>query len=278
MKQVSPKIYSKDYYLNVCLGSDDYKKTMGNKLNEKWEKILKLASLRKGMKVLDLGCGRGEVEFYLAKKGITVIGIDYSKDAVKIASASLKTMPKNVQRFVKFYCLDAKKIDFGKNSFDAVVSFDVFEHLYKKELDIVMKNISTALKENGLLIVHTETNKIYLDFTHKYFVYPIGSLLVKINNIFVSKDYQGPPKDPRNEYHKSQHVNEPTIFYLRRLFNSYSFKGKIISVTGVLKPVLGWKDIIYNVVVCLYPFSLFPPLNILFTTEYICLMRNKKLA
>ncbi len=276
MKHVNPKIYDKNYYLNVCLGSDLYKKTQGKQLNKKWKEILDLIEINKGMKILDLGCGRGDVSFYLASKGATVIGVDYSSDAIELAENALKSMPNKIKNSVKFYKQDAKELSFDDNYFDAIISFDVFEHLYKEELEIVMENISRILKKDGILIVHTETNKIYLDFTHKYFVYPMSLLLVKINKLIFNKDYQTPPKDPRNQFHKSQHVNEPTIFYLRKLFQQHFFKGKIISVAGALKPVLGWKDLVYNITACLYPFSLFFPLNILFTTEYICTMNNKK--
>ena len=229
------------------------------------------------MKVLDLGCGRGDVCFYIAKKGANVIGIDYSQDAIKLVNESLKNLAPSIRKRVKFYKQDAKKIiNYKPDTFDVIIAFDFFEHLYKEELEEVMKKVSRILKRNGLLVVHTESNKIYLNFTHRIYTYPISSFLLKINNWLFNKSYPGLPKDSRNEYHKIQHVNEPTIFYLKKLFAQYSFNGTINQNVGILKPVYKWKDRVYNVFVCLYPFSLFFPLNIFFATDYTCLMKNRK--
>ena len=276
MKHVDPSIYDKNYYLNVCLGSAEYKKSKGNKLNKKWIEMLNLVKLKPGMRVLDLGCGRGDLAFYLAKRRISVVGIDYSKAAIELANFSLRRMPYEVKKLVKFMLMDANKLNFQDNYFDLVIAIDVFEHLYKEELDLVMQKISKELKKDGILLVHTETNKIYLDFTHNFFVYPISSFLIKINNHFLKKSYQGLHQDPRNEYHKLQHVNEPTIFYLKKIFSKFFFKGRIISSVGILKPIITWKDYLYNFFVCLYPLSSFFPLNILFATDYICIVKNNK--
>jgi ubiquinone/menaquinone biosynthesis C-methylase UbiE len=276
MRQVNSKIYDKDYYLHTCLGSELYKKSKGKELTQKWKNILKLIKIKQGDKILDLGCGRGDVCFYLAREGAFVTGVDYSKDAIDLANGALKSMPEQIKRSTHFIKQDAKKINFPKDTFDVVICLDVFEHLYDEELKIVLNNISKILKENGILVVHTETNKIYQDYTHKFYVFPLSTLLIKINKYIFGKSYAGPPKDPRNEFHKMQHVNEPTIFYLRSLFKKNLFEGEITSVIGVLKPVLSWKDLIYNILACAYPFCLFFPLNIFFATEYICIMKNKK--
>lgn len=276
MKRVDSSVYSKEYYLNTCLGFEKFEKFNGNKLNSRWEKLLSLIKVGKDSKILDVGCGRGDLVLYCAKKGAFVVGIDYSKDAIDIARNLFKKQNKNIQKKIKFYNMDAKNIDFKKNSFDTVVSFDVFEHLYKEELEIVMKKISKVLNRNGTLLIHTEANKIYLNFTHKFYIYPVSSVLIYLNKLFFKKEYAGFSKDPRNELHKIQHVNEPTLFYLKNLFKRHNFEGKIISNVSLIKENLSWKDRIYNHLVILYPFCNLPIFNLFFAYDYICIMKNKK--
>jgi len=172
--------------------------------------------------------------------------------------------------------MDAKKLNFSDDSFDIVLSIDVFEHLYPEELELVMKEISRVLKKNGILLVNTESIKMYLDFWHNIYIYPISQLLIKLNKIIAHKEYLGLSKDPRNNIHKKQHVNEPTFFSLKRLFYKHSFVGKITSNIDLLKPVFSWKDRLYNYIVLWYPLCKIFPFNLLFAYEYICIMKNNK--
>ncbi len=156
------------------------------------------------------------------------------------------------------------------------MAIDVFEHLYKEELEIVMKKIKKILKNNGLLIVHTEANRLYLDYTHKYYVYPVSNFLIKINYLLTKKKYKGLNKNPRSKLHIEQHVNEPTIFYLKKIFKKYRFRGKILSLISLIKPIISWKDFTYNLIVLLYPLCFIFPLKYFFAYDYLCIMKNEK--
>ena len=90
MKSVSSKIYDKKYYLTVCPGSDEFKESGGKKLHLRLEKLLDKLSIDSSMRILDVGCGRGDVTLYLGKKSKEAIGIDYSKDAIRLASSAKK--------------------------------------------------------------------------------------------------------------------------------------------------------------------------------------------
>ncbi len=275
MKSVDSKIYDKDYYLHSCLGFEEFKKFKGKRVHLLGEKFLDRISIMPGMKVLDIGCGRGDLAIECARRGAKATGIDYSEDGIEIAKSSLKKQKLNIQKNVSFFKMDSKKLEFEINSFDIITSYDVFEHLYKDELEIVMNEISRVLKPKGILLVHTETNKIYLDFTHHIWSYPLDQLLIKINKLITKKEYPGLPKDPRNELHKKQHVNEPTYFYLRNLFIRHLFSGKIISLIPK-KQIFSWKDKIHNILISLYPISGFFPFHLLFAHDYICIMKNSK--
>lgn len=276
IRTVSSRIYTKQYYLNDCFGAETFKKTSGKELPEKIQKFIANIHIKKGMRILDVGCGRGDLAFYLARHGASVVGIDYAQAAIAIAEHARRMQSKSIQKLVSFQRMNAKKLNFPSDNFDVVISIDVFEHLYQEELVIAMQEIKRVLKPKGILLVHTEPNKIYLEWTHKYYSYPMSRLLVKVNRLFTGKEYFDLPKDLRNDLHKKQHVNEPTYNYLKHLFVQSRFEGKIISHLGLLKPLLSWKDKLYNSIVLIYPLCRLRFMRYFFATEYICIMRNKK--
>ena len=274
MRQVPSSVYTRDYYLHTCLGGKEFQKFYGTKAHSRIAELFSFITIKKGMRVLDIGCGRGDYSFYCAKKGAHVVGIDYAKDAIELAKMALKKQNRYVKERVQFVEKDIKDAIFPREYFDLVIAIDVFEHLYPEELEVVMQQIRRILKSEGSLLVHTEVNKIYLDFTHPLYCYPVNALLIWLNKIFTGRDYEGLPKDPRNEFHKIQHVNEPTYFYLKELFQRCGLYG---SVTPKIpfKPTLSWKDVVYNILVWLWPVSSLFPLHLLFAYNFICVVRKK---
>ena len=77
-----------------------------------------------GARVLDVGCGTGELIWYLKENGFETFGLEPSADAVAIArSRGLTVYDSNLEDFVQ-YC--------GTNNiepFDAVTFVNVFEHV-----------------------------------------------------------------------------------------------------------------------------------------------------
>src|SRR4051812_22368252 len=112
MRRLNPKIYSKEYYLNSCLGFEEFKKYKGKKVHKRIKDYCDLLRLKKGMKVLDLGCGRGDLTIECARRGAQVIGVDYSKDGITLAKDSLKTQSVEIQKRVDFRVMDAKNLTF----------------------------------------------------------------------------------------------------------------------------------------------------------------------
>lgn len=275
MRRVDPSVYTKDYYLHDCCGFEEFKKRKGEILHKDVLSVLSRITVKPGMKLLDVGCGRGDVVVYYAKAGADAYGIDYAKAGIAIAQDARKKQTQQIQRYIHFSVMDAKKLDFPNNYFDVIISIDVFEHLYKEELEVALSEIRRVLKDDGTLLVNTEPNTIYLDFWHHVYVYPVSQLLLKLHKRITGHVYPGLPKDPRNDLHKKQHINEPTLFYLKDLFKRHEFRGKIIENIALLKPVLSWKDRLYNILVVWYPISAYPPFSFLFAYDYICIMKKK---
>ena len=100
---------------------------------------------------LDIGCGSGYGSFYLARNGATkVIGGDKSEDAISCARNSTKARTSGAP---ELQVLDAACLPFADNSFGAVISFEVIEHL--KNYEGLLAEIHRVLGRGGTLILST---------------------------------------------------------------------------------------------------------------------------
>lgn len=275
-RKVDPKIYTTDFYLNKCLGSDEFIKSNGLKLHWRVKEMLSNIKFKKNDSVLDLGCGRGDISIFIAEKTNKVIGIDYSSDAIKIASEIRKKLNKNLQKKIEFLKMDATNLKFQQNSFDKVIAIDIFEHLYTEELESTMSEIKRVLKPNGILFIHVGTNKYLYDITYKFYIRPVNFFISKLDRIIRNKKYPPLPKNPRTKEELEQHVNEPTYFYIKNLLRKHKFTGKIIGEVGYLKEKKSTLSRIYNFFQTFYPLSKINPLNILFAWVFVVKAKNIK--
>lgn len=82
---------------------------------------------RDGVRILDYGCGRGDLSFYLAEKGATVVGIDISQEAIR--QAQDRMFQTRFGGRVEFFVMDAHNTEFPDNSFDVVCGISIIHHL-----------------------------------------------------------------------------------------------------------------------------------------------------
>lgn len=127
-----------------------YKSKLGNFVDEAETRcVFDLFKAKKGMKVLDVGCGTGNFSIKLAKMGCEVVGIDVSEEMLKVAEAKAREEGLNI----KFYKMDAHQMEFEDNTFDGVLSVTAFEFL--KEPEKAIEEIFRVLKPNGQLLIGT---------------------------------------------------------------------------------------------------------------------------
>jgi len=102
-------------------------------------------------KVLDIGCNEGLGTYFLSQKCGFAKGIDFDKEAIIIARKNYKSsnLVFNVENV--FHMKDEKK-------WDAIVSFDVIEHILSKNADDFLHKIQHALKDYGYLIIGTPSH------------------------------------------------------------------------------------------------------------------------
>ncbi len=107
-------------------------------------------NLREGAKVLDAGCGVGDVALYLAKKHkLSVTGIDILD--FNIEEANYRKTQRKLQTYLDFQLMSYEELQFPLASFDAVYTMETFVHASspKKVLD----NFYMILKPGGKLVM-----------------------------------------------------------------------------------------------------------------------------
>lgn len=108
-----------------------------------------------GQDILELGCGWGSITLYLAEKfpnsRITAVSNSRTqKEHIDTAAAARDL--KNVT----IITADMNDFDIQSESFDRVISIEMFEHM--KNYEVLLKKVSTWLRSRGKLFVHIFTH------------------------------------------------------------------------------------------------------------------------
>ncbi|MFV0525123.1 MAG: class I SAM-dependent methyltransferase [Acidimicrobiales bacterium] len=113
------------------------------------EQILPLvtAALGSGGRVLDVGCGEGQVARALAAAGCRVVGVDPVADQVTVARARDRAGDGPDHRRVDYARAVADGLPFADGSFDAVVASLVFEHI--DDVDGAVAEVARVLNGAG---------------------------------------------------------------------------------------------------------------------------------
>ena len=86
---VSPDHYDQTYFLSSCEGHQEFIASEGKALSRRLSTAFAEATVEPGMRVLDVGCGRGEILRHCAQLGARAYGIDYAAAAVAMSYKAL---------------------------------------------------------------------------------------------------------------------------------------------------------------------------------------------
>ena len=97
----------------------------------------------RGMKILDVGCGFGDLSILLADMGAEVYGLDFTRSMVTVARArACEFAPQ-----VCFVVGDAQLTPFGPEEFDAVVAMRAVHHF--PDIPGFLREVRRVLKPGG---------------------------------------------------------------------------------------------------------------------------------
>jgi len=221
-KAVPQQIYSTRYFESDCGGHEQWRDTRGMSLPPRLEMAWKIADIKRGMKVLDWGCGRGEMSYQAARVGADVLGLDYSQAAISMT----KKLPRNVSGEMKFVRIKNLTIPAKDDSFDVILFIDVIEHLYPEQLDILFSEFPRVLKKSGRVILHTFPNLDHYDFGYPYFTRWMHMIINPVWQIIFHEKLRDLPS-PRFGYDKKVHVNECTIEMVRQYLEKSGLAAKV---------------------------------------------------
>ncbi len=116
--------------------------------------------------VLDYGCGPGFLIKMLLDSGFRVAGLDYSQATRSRVRSSFPQEEGFIGVFSPDEMMDSNLL------FNAVTVVEVIEHLYDEQLNVLLKNVQSRLKDNGIVLFTTPNEE---DLAKSYMLCPVSN-------------------------------------------------------------------------------------------------------
>lgn len=98
-------------------------------------------TIKPGARVLDVGCGSGKIMAPLLRAGYDVVGMDVAREGLLMIREGERVEG------------DARYLPFKDCSFDAVVCYDVLQHLLAPERQMAVEEIKRVLVPGGSIFI-----------------------------------------------------------------------------------------------------------------------------
>ncbi|MFB0552275.1 MAG: class I SAM-dependent methyltransferase [Phycisphaerae bacterium] len=134
------ELYDKGWRKELAAG----KEQRGN-LRTNLEFITETNLLKPNVRILEIGCGIGSIVFELNKEGYDITGTDISREAIAYGLKKYGDIKLQVQ--------PAEILQFEDQTFDVVLSFDLFEHI--TQVDKHISEVCRVLRDGGYYLFQT---------------------------------------------------------------------------------------------------------------------------
>ena len=147
-----------------------------------YSQTVKEVKVTKGLKVLDICTGTGEISIRLAKQGADVVAVDITE--AMLNKAKSKAEKKTLK--IDFRIMDARKLEFADSSFDVVVISNALHDMPRRVRLEVLKEAWRVAK-NKLVIT---------DYDLPKFLFPLWYWIIKLFETPYYRSYVKEGLDP----------------------------------------------------------------------------------
>jgi len=129
---------------------DDPRQTLEEAQNNKLERVCRKLGLRRGERLLDIGCGWGTLVAYAARSyGVDATGVTISKNQTEFANR--RAAEWGVADSARVLCKDYR--DIPRSRYDKIVSLEMVEHVGVKNLVGFYEGVRDLLADDGLFLL-----------------------------------------------------------------------------------------------------------------------------
>lgn len=205
-------LYTEEYFMESATGHDEFRTFNGkfDQLLDKFQMVAELLKLKKTDSFLDIGCGRGELVIYHAITGGKSTGVDFSDEAIKLATDKARELKADCNFIVSSFEKIGEQI-----KYDKIVSIDFIEHISVEEGRAFFMKCYNLLIPGGRLVMYTYPNTIRRRVGYKF-----------IRALSIIKGKPMPKKEPDtvSDHYKQYHLNEQSYFSLKKSAENAGFK------------------------------------------------------
>lgn len=118
----------------------------------------------KAGKLLDIGCGTGQLVIEAANNGWKSVGIDYASSMIEICKLNAGVDNKRIE----FYCASIFDYDVLESEYDVISAQGLIEYISHDELNILLKKVSSGLKDGGSIALGSRNRLFNLHSLNEY--------------------------------------------------------------------------------------------------------------
>ena len=145
------RLFLDDNMLYSCAYFREEGETLEEAQRNKLRLLAVKLNLKPGMKVLDIGCGWGDLALYLAQlEDVSVVGVTLSRE--QHALATRRAEDAGLAGRVRFELKDYRDVE---ETFDRIVSVGMFEHVGVQHYDEFFKKLNALMPDDGLAVIHS---------------------------------------------------------------------------------------------------------------------------